>query len=98
MRDVVRMLALRFFYRDCGQFQWPHIARPFDGQVATAGNGTMPAFRAGSRAKGNKVYEAGIANGGADEGTSGIRKAYTDDLYVAFLRFHRSKVAIFFKG
>ncbi|WP_338920300.1 hypothetical protein V0M98_24805 [Pseudomonas silesiensis] len=32
-----------------------HIARPFDGQPATPGNGMMPALRAGSRAKVNKV-------------------------------------------
>jgi hypothetical protein len=47
----------------------------------------------------NKVHEAGIANGGADEGTFGIRGAYADDFYVTFLRDPiGNKVAIFFEG
>ena len=33
-----------------------HIAQPFDGQLATSGNGMMPALRAYSRAKVNEVH------------------------------------------
>jgi hypothetical protein len=72
-----------------------HIAQPFNGQAATAGNGVMPALRA----KVDEVHAAGIANGGMDEGKPGIREAYTDDFYVAYLRDPvGNKIAIFFKG
>jgi hypothetical protein len=56
-----------------------HIARPFDGQSATVGNGMMPALRAKSSTKVDEVHAAGLANGGTDEGEPGIREAYTDD-------------------
>jgi predicted lactoylglutathione lyase len=76
-----------------------HIAKPFNGQLATAGNGFMPALRANSRAKVDEVHAAGIASGGADEGKPGIREAYTDDFYVAYLRDPvGNKIAVFFKG
>jgi hypothetical protein len=76
-----------------------HIARPFDGLPATTGNGMMLALRAVSRAKVNEVHEAGVANGGKDEGKPGIREAYTDDFYVAYLRDPvGNKIAVFFKG
>ncbi|VVP30327.1 hypothetical protein PS874_04176 [Pseudomonas fluorescens] len=75
-----------------------HIARPFDGQPAMAGNGMMPALRADSRSTVKKVYAAGLANGGTDEGKPGIREAYTDDFYVAYLRDPvGNKIAVFFK-
>lgn len=76
-----------------------HIARPFNGEPATAGNGMMPALRAESRAKVNEVHAAGVASGGTDEGEPGIREAYTADFYVASLRDPvGNKIAVFFKG
>lgn len=51
-----------------------HIAKPFNGQDATAGNGMMPALRADSRAKFDEVHATGIASGGTDEGKPGIRE------------------------
>jgi catechol 2,3-dioxygenase-like lactoylglutathione lyase family enzyme len=76
-----------------------HIAKPFNGKPATAGNGMMPALRANSRAKVDEAHAAGLANGGTDEGKPGIRKAYTDDFYVAYLRDPvGNKIAVFFKG
>ncbi len=76
-----------------------HIAQPFDGEPATSGNGMMPALRADSRAKVNEVHAAGIASGGIDEGKPGIREAYTDDFYVAYLRDPvGNKIAVFFSG
>jgi hypothetical protein len=50
-----------------------HIAKPFNGRPATAGNGMMPALRANSRAKVDEVHAASLANGGIDEGKPGIR-------------------------
>jgi catechol 2,3-dioxygenase-like lactoylglutathione lyase family enzyme len=76
-----------------------HVARPFNGQPATVGNGMMPALRADSRGKVEQVHAAGLANGGTDEGRPGIREAYSDDFYVAYLRDPTgNKVAVFFQG
>lgn len=59
----------------------------------------MPAFRADSRAQVDQVHAAGIANGGADEGSPGTRAAYTAGFYVAYLRDPiGNKVAIFFNS
>lgn len=76
-----------------------HIARPYNGELATAGNGIMPALRADSRATVDEIHAAGLAHGGADEGEPGIREAYTNDFYVAYLRDPvGNKIAVFFKG
>jgi len=76
-----------------------HVAEPFDGKPATAGNGVMPAFCAGSKDEVNAAYAAGIASGGRDEGAPGYREAYEDDFYVAYLRDPLgNKVAIFYIG
>jgi predicted lactoylglutathione lyase len=59
----------------------------------------MPALRANSRAKVDEVHAAGIASGGTYEGKPGIREAYADDFYVAYLRDPvGNKIAVFFKG
>jgi catechol 2,3-dioxygenase-like lactoylglutathione lyase family enzyme len=76
-----------------------HVAQPFDGQPAAAGNGTMLAFRADSRATVDTPYAAGLANGGTDEGAPGYREAYEGDFYVAYLRDPLgNKVAVFYIG
>ncbi|MGH8416294.1 MAG: VOC family protein [Pseudomonas sp.] len=76
-----------------------HVAKPFDGQPATVGNGMMPAFRADSRNQVENVHAAGLANGGADEGSPGTRAAYTAGFYVAYLRDPvGNKVAVFFSS
>ena len=76
-----------------------HVAQPFDGQPATAGNGIMPAFRAGSKDEVDAAYAEGLASGGTEEGAPGYRDAYEDDFYVAYLRDPLgNKVAIFFVG
>lgn len=76
-----------------------HVAKPFDGEPATAGNGIMPAFRAGSKDKVNAAHADGLASGGADDGAPGYREAYEDDFYVAYLRDPLgNKLAVFFIG
>ena len=73
-----------------------YVMKPFDGGVATAGNGMMPAFRAAGAAKVQELHMAGIAAGGADEGGPGTRSYYSDTFYVAYLRDPvGNKVALF---
>ena len=62
------------------------ICPPFDQQPATAGNGTMFAFRADSAEIVRRFHAAGLRAGGKDEGVPGTRTAYGPDFYVAYLR------------
>ncbi|NMZ91481.1 VOC family protein [Pseudomonas panacis] len=76
-----------------------HIALPFNGEPASAGNGMMPALRAASRTHVDEIYAAGLAYGGTDAGMPGIREAYTANFYVGYLRDPvGNKIAVFFKG
>ncbi len=76
-----------------------HVARPFDGEPASAGNGVMLAFAAGAKATVNVAYTAGLASGGTDDGAPGYRERYDDDFYVAYLRDPSgNKIAVFFIG
>ena len=59
---------------------------PFDGQAATAGNGTMLAFDCATRAAVRAAYAAGLAHGGQDEGAAGLRAKYHAHYYGAYLR------------
>lgn len=63
-----------------------YIYTPFDGQPASAGNGTMTAWFAPSQAALDAAYAAGLAAGGSDEGAPGIRAHYAPDYYGAYLR------------
>lgn len=58
----------------------------FDGQPASAGNGTMFTFAATSAAQVRDFYRAAMANGGSDEGGPGIRESYAPSFYVAYVR------------
>lgn len=61
------------------------INRPFDGQPATVGNGSMPALKAASRAAVDAFHRAGLAHGGTDDGAPGLRP-YGNDFYACYLR------------
>jgi len=61
------------------------ITRPFDGQPASVGNGSMPAFTATSRAMVQAFHAAALAHGGLDEGAPGLR-SYAPDFYSAYVR------------
>ncbi|HEV7368602.1 VOC family protein [Arenibaculum sp.] len=63
-----------------------YVYLPFDGAPASAGNGAMVAFAAGSPAAVDAAYEAGLAAGGTDEGRPGPRPHYGDGYYGAYLR------------
>lgn len=60
------------------------ITLPFDGQPATIGNGSMPAFIAPDRAAVDAFHRLALAHGGSDEGAPGLR--YKPDFYSAYVR------------
>lgn len=69
---------------DSGYGFW--LCQPFDGRPASAGNGTMFAFKADSADRVRRFHAAGLSNGGMDEGGPGTREAYGPAFYVAYLR------------
>ncbi|MBN2906029.1 MAG: VOC family protein [Rhodobacteraceae bacterium] len=73
-----------------------YVKSPFDGQPASAGNGTMVAFEARSQMQVRDLYAAALAAGGSDEGQPGFRAAYGPRFYVGYLRDPQgNKVALF---
>ncbi|MEL7397730.1 MAG: VOC family protein [Pseudomonadota bacterium] len=73
-----------------------YVKAPFDGQQATAGNGTMVAFEAGSQQQVRDLHAAALAAGGTDEGQPGFRQAYGPNFFVAYLRDPQgNKIALF---
>jgi catechol 2,3-dioxygenase-like lactoylglutathione lyase family enzyme len=73
-----------------------YVKKPFDGCVATAGNGSMLAFRAATQKHVRDLHAAGLTAGGFDEGAPGFREDYSERFYVGYLRDDvGNKVAIF---
>jgi catechol 2,3-dioxygenase-like lactoylglutathione lyase family enzyme len=62
------------------------LCRPFDRRPASAGNGTMVAFRARSWREVEQFHAAALAHGGTSEGAPGLRPQYEADFYVAYVR------------
>ena len=62
------------------------IGRPFDGQKASVGNGSMIAFRAQSWAAVDAFHAGALGHGGTDEGAPGLRPHYAADFYAAYVR------------
>ena len=58
--------------------------KPFDGETASVGNGTMVALQADSPEMVQAVYETAMANGGSDEGAPGPRG--DDGFYAGYFR------------
>lgn len=74
-------------YENHGQVElalW--LCRPFNGQPASAGNGTMVALRAVSWRQVDEFHAAALANGGSSEGAPGLRPQYSPDFYAAYVR------------
>jgi catechol 2,3-dioxygenase-like lactoylglutathione lyase family enzyme len=69
---------------DPGPHLW--VTKPFDGQPATVGNGTMVSFLAETRTAVDAFYRAALANGGTDEGAPGLRPQYGPTFYAAYVR------------
>ncbi|HEX4880022.1 MAG TPA: VOC family protein [Limnobacter sp.] len=63
-----------------------YVYMPFDRQPASAGNGSMVAFRAPTKAAVDFAYHAGLAAGGLDEGKPAERQHYGAGYYGAYLR------------
>jgi catechol 2,3-dioxygenase-like lactoylglutathione lyase family enzyme len=62
------------------------VGLPFNQDRASAGNGTMVAFRGRTLAEVNRFHEAALANGGSCEGAPGFRPHYSADFYAAYVR------------
>lgn len=58
--------------------------KPFDGEDATVGNGTMVALQVETPEKVHSVYDVAMANGGSDEGEPGPRG--DDGFYAGYFR------------
>ena len=75
------------------------VSRPFDGQPASVGNGSMLAFAAPSRIAVDAAHEAALAHGGTDEGAPGERPHYGAGYYGAYLRdLDGNKIHVVFRG
>jgi catechol 2,3-dioxygenase-like lactoylglutathione lyase family enzyme len=73
-----------------------YVKPPFDGQVASVGNGTMVAFQAPTHAQVRALHANALAAGGKNEGTPGFRAAYSAHFYVGYLRDPQgNKIALF---
>lgn len=63
------------------------VTRPYDGNPATAGNGTMAAIIVDARAKVDQLYAKAIELGSQDEGGPGVRGEEGDQaFYAAYFR------------
>ena len=60
------------------------INTPYNDQPATVGNGSMPAFKAPSRAAVRDFHATALAHGGTDEGEPRLR--YSPDFYACYIR------------
>ncbi len=61
-------------------------AKPFNGEAATVGNGSMMTFQAPTRGHVDLFYTTALSNGGTSEGAPGIREMYGPDFYLAYVR------------
>ena len=59
------------------------VTRPYDGNPATVGNGTMVALAVDSKEMVHKVYDKAIELGGEDEGPAGPRM---EGFYAGYFR------------
>lgn len=61
------------------------VVRPSDGKPASAGHGAHIAFSAESRERVDHFHAEGLAHGGRDAGSPGVRDKYDPHYYGAFL-------------
>ena len=81
-----------------GQFA---VSKPYNGEPATAGNGTMIAVSVSSKEMVAKGHEAALAAGAKDEGAPGYRPDENDPMkfYAAYFRDPEgNKLALFTIG
>lgn len=76
-----------------------YVYVPFDGNVATIGNGSMVAFLAPSEAAVDAAFVAGLTANGTDEGAPGPRSRYGTGYYAAYLRDpDGNKIQVAYRG
>lgn len=74
-------------YEDSGRQQvalW--VCKPFNGEPASVGNGSMVALRAASHEQVDRFHAAAVSYGGTSEGAPGLRPQYNADFYAAYVR------------
>ena len=59
------------------------VTKPFDGEAASAGNGTMVALEAKDPAQVGRLHAIALQQGGSDEGAPGVRGG---GFYAAYFR------------
>jgi len=59
------------------------LTLPFDGKLATVGNGVMVALEAKDKAQVDRIYQLALSLGGKDEGAPGPRGG---EFYAAYFR------------
>lgn len=62
------------------------VGKPANGEAANPSNGATLGLKAKSYDEVNAWHEAGLANGGTDEGAPGIRPNSPGQMYGAYLR------------
>jgi predicted lactoylglutathione lyase len=62
------------------------IMRPFDGKLASVGNGTMTAIGVDSRDEVERIHAKALELGGENEGAPGLRADGGDGFYAAYFR------------
>lgn len=73
-----------------------YVKPTFDGRPASAGNGTMIAFKARNQKQVRELHSDAIAAGGSDEGQPCFRDIYSSHFYIGYLRDpHGNKIALF---
>lgn len=73
-----------------------YVKPTFDGQPASAGNGSMVAFELQSQQQVRDLHAAAVRAGGSDEGAPGFRAAYGPHFYVGYMRDPQgNKIALF---
>ena len=72
------------------------VKRPFNGQPASPGNGSMVAFQARNQKQVRDLHAAALSAGGSDEGQPGFRADYGPRFYVGYLRDPQgNKIALY---
>ncbi|MEW4449288.1 VOC family protein [Qipengyuania sp. JC766] len=74
-----------------GNWEVPGVAltKPFDGNAASVGNGTMVALQAKDRDQVDRIHAIALSHGGSDEGAPGPRGEPDDKgetFYAAYFR------------
>ena len=73
-----------------------YVKPTFDGQPASAGNGSMVAFEVLRQNQVRDLHAAALTAGGTDEGPPGFRASYGPHFYVGYLRDPQgNKIALY---